>query len=55
MLYTVTHHAYCGMPVPILEERDESTRDEARAAVARRILQLRRDGYPVVTLERGER
>lgn len=55
MLYTVTHHAYCGMAVPIVGERDESTREEARTTAARRIRSLRREGYPVVVLERGER
>ena len=51
--YTLTHYAYCGMHVPIIDTYDRAEREEARSRAARRLRSMRRQGYPVVTLERG--
>jgi len=55
MLFTLTHHAYCGMPIPLVEEQEQATREEARDRAARRLRYLRSEGMPIVTREKGER
>lgn len=47
--YTLTMHGYCGMAIPIAE----GNKDDCRQAAARYIRSLRRQGFPVVTLETG--
>ena len=50
--YSLVHHAYCGMPIPLEEKEDKET---CRQAAARRIRSLRLQGFPVVTLDKGRR
>ena len=51
-MFTLTIYAYCGMPVPLVEE---GTRQECRKRAARRIRYHRnRMEYPVTILKRGE-
>jgi hypothetical protein len=52
MTFSLTHAAYCGMSIP---HGEFETRDEARTAAARIIRRRRRQGFPVTTLDRGER
>ena len=49
--YRLVHHAYCGMPVPI----EEGDMQDCRTAAARLLMRRRRQGFPVTTLEIGER
>lgn len=51
--YNVTHHAACGMPIPLLTGEEELT--TARDRVARRLRYLRAEGFPVWTLEAGRK
>lgn len=53
--FTLTHYAYCGMHVPIIDTYDRAEREEARSRAARRLRSMRQQGYPVVTLERGRK
>ena len=50
-MYYLTRYAYCGMRVPV---GTFECRDDARRAAARALGQFRAEGFPVVTLDRGE-
>lgn len=50
MGYTLVHHAYCGMSIPL----EAGTLEECRERAARRIRWARREEFPVVTLEKGK-
>lgn len=45
----LTHHAYCGMEIPLIE----SDRATCRGFAANRLSLLRSEGYPVTVLTRG--
>ena len=50
-MYTLRMAAYCGMGYPVTEPDED--RAEARAAAARILRRRRRQGFPVVMLNRG--
>src|SRR5579864_5248574 len=47
--FRLVNHAYCGMSIPI----KEGAKDDVRSAAARYLRRLRREGFPVVTMESG--
>jgi hypothetical protein len=49
MEYTLDYYAACGMHIPILK----ADREDTRAKAASWLRSLRRDGFPIATLEKG--
>lgn len=48
--FRLVNYAYCGMPIPI----KQGDKEDVRTAAAHYLRRLRREGFPVVVIERGE-
>ena len=48
--FRLVNHAYCGMSIPI----KEGDRDDVRSAAARYLRRLRREGFPVAVMTKGQ-
>jgi len=51
--FTLGIMAYCGMFIPIIGRQDMADMADCRQKAARHLRQLRRDGFPIRTMEPG--